>query len=107
MEPQFFPKRNSAARAPVYDRRRRWPMNRFVFLLVAGSLLWPIGAGATQQGQSALRSWKTADSCARQAQTAYPDFSAESNVKRDAKLKECLNANGLPPRAPLGQPLSR
>jgi hypothetical protein len=47
------------------------------------------------------------DNCAKQAQTAYPDFSAESNAKRDAKLKECLNANGLPPRAPLAQPGSR
>ena len=82
-------------------------MNRVAFPLVAVSLLWPIGVGATQQGQAALRSWKTADTCARQAQTAYPDFSAESNAKRDAKLKECLNANGLPPRAPLGQPGSR
>jgi hypothetical protein len=82
-------------------------MNRFAFPLVAVSLLWPLSAGATQQGQSALRGWKTADSCARQAQTAYPDFSAESNAKRDARLKECLNANGLPPRAPLGQAPSR
>ena len=47
------------------------------------------------------------DTCAKQAQTAYPDFSAESNAKRDAKLKECLNANDLPPREPLGQPESR
>jgi hypothetical protein len=83
------------------------PMNRFAFPLVAVSLLWPLSAGATQQGQGALRSWKTADNCAKQAQAAYPDFSAESNAKRDAKLKECLNANSLPPRAPLGQPQSR
>jgi hypothetical protein len=82
-------------------------MKRFAVPLAAVSLLWPLGAGATQQGQTALRGWKTMDSCAKQAQTAYPDFSAESNVKRDAKLKECLNANGLPPRAPLAQPPSR
>lgn len=82
-------------------------MNRFGFLLAAVFLLTPLDAGATQQGQSAMRSWKAMDSCARQAQTAYPDFSAESNAKRDAKLKECLNANGLPPREPLGQPGSR
>jgi hypothetical protein len=82
-------------------------MSRFAFPIVAVSFLWPIGVGATQQGQAALRSWKTADTCARQAQTAYPDFSAESNAKRDARLKECLNSNGLPPRAPLGQPGSR
>ncbi len=82
-------------------------MNRFAFPLVAVSLLLPLSAAATQQGQSALRSWKTMDTCAQQAQTAFPDFSAESNAKRDAKLKECLSSNGLPPRAPLGQPPSR
>ena len=38
------------------------------------------------------------DNCAEQAQTAYPDFSAESNAKRDAKLKECLEGQNLPPR---------
>ena len=47
------------------------------------------------------------DSCARQAQTAYPEFNAEANAKRDAKLKDCLNANGLPPRQPQAQPGSR
>lgn len=82
-------------------------MNRFTFPLVAVLLLSAASAGATQQGQSALRGWKVMDSCARQAQTAYPEFSAEANAKRDAKLKDCLNANGLPPRQPLGQPGSR
>jgi len=82
-------------------------MYRLAFLLVAVFLLSPLNAGATQQGQSALKSWKTADTCAKQAQTAYPDFTAESNAKRDAKLKECLNANSLPPREPLAQPGSR
>ena len=82
-------------------------MNRFAFPLAAVCVLWPLSVGATQQGQSALRGWKTMDNCARQAQTAYPDFSAESNAKRDAKLNECLNIRGLPPRAPLAQPGSR
>ena len=40
------------------------------------------------------------DKCARQAQTAFPDNSAEALGKRDAKLKECLNLYNLPPRAP-------
>jgi hypothetical protein len=82
-------------------------MNRFGFLIAATFLLTSASARATQQGQSALRSWKAMDNCARQAQTAYPDFSAEANAKRDAKLKECLNVNGLPPREPLGQPQGR
>jgi hypothetical protein len=82
-------------------------MNRFTFLLVAVFSLSAVSAGATQQGQTALRGWKVMDSCARQAQTAFPEFNAEANAKRDAKLKECLNANGLPPRQPLAQPGSR
>jgi hypothetical protein len=83
-------------------------MNRFAIPLVVVPLLWPLSVGAaTQQGQAALRGWKTADTCAKQAQTAYPDFTAESNAKREAKLKECLNINNLPPRAPLAQPQSR
>ena len=82
-------------------------MNRFAFLVLVVFLVSPLGAEATQQGQWALRNWKTMDNCARQAQTAYPDFSAESNAKRDAKLKECLNASSLPPREPLAQPGSR
>jgi hypothetical protein len=44
------------------------------------------------------------DVCAKQAQAAYPEYSTESNAKRDAKLKECLNANHLPPRQPLSRP---
>ena len=82
-------------------------MRRLGIILAAAAVLQPVGAGATQQGQTALRNWKTMDSCARQAQTAYPDFNAESNAKRDAKLKECLNGNNLPPREPLGQPGAR
>ena len=38
------------------------------------------------------------DKCAVQAQRAFPDFTAESNAKRDAKLKECLAGQNLPPR---------
>jgi hypothetical protein len=83
-------------------------MNRFGVFLGVAVILLPLGAtGATQQGQSALHGWKTMDTCARQAQSAYPDFTADSNAKRDAKLKECLNANGLPPREPLSQPGAR
>ena len=47
------------------------------------------------------KKWKTMDVCAKQAQTAFPDYSADSQTKRDAKLKECLQGNSLPPREPL------
>lgn len=82
-------------------------MYLLAFSLVAALVLSAVNAQATQQGQTALRGWKQMDVCAKQAQTAYPEFTAESNAKRDAKLKECLNAYGLPPRQPLGQPGSR
>jgi hypothetical protein len=59
---------------------------------------------ATQQGQLVNTNWRTADKCAKQAQAAYPDYSVESNAKRDAKLKECLNIYNLAPREPLSQP---
>jgi hypothetical protein len=65
-----------------------------VFVLIAGS------AHATGQGTTAIQKWKTADACAKQAQTAFPDFTPDANAKRDAKLKDCLNANNLPPREP-------
>ena len=79
-------------------------MNPFAFLLFAVLVLSAAGAQATQSGQTALQNWKAMDICAKQAQTAYPEHSAESIAKRDAKLKECLNANHLPPRQPLSRP---
>jgi len=75
-------------------------MKQFAFLVAVALGLSSLAAHASQQGQSALKSWKQMDKCARQAQAAYPDFSAEANAKRDAKLKECLNAGNLPPRQP-------
>ncbi len=79
-------------------------MLRFALMLAAIFVLSMVGADATQQGQTALRGWRQMDNCSRQAQAAYPDFTADSNAKRDAKLKECLNTYGLPPRQPLAQP---
>ncbi len=75
-------------------------MNRLA-LPFAALLLFSATAAATQQGQIVLSYWKAADKCAKQAQAAFPDFNAESNAKRDAKLKECLSASNLAPRQPL------
>ncbi len=75
-------------------------MHRSVVLSVAVLMLLCGAAHATQQGVTALANWKVMDKCAKQAQIAYPDNSAEANAKRDAKLKECLSLNNLPPREP-------
>jgi hypothetical protein len=82
-------------------------MNRFGLPSAAVLLLLIGTAEASQQGQTAVGSWKAADKCAKQAQAAYPDYSAEANAKRDAKLRECLNAGNLAPRQPLSQPPPR
>lgn len=63
-------------------------------------LVTPTDTQATQSGTNVIKSWHTMDNCAREAQTAFPDYTPESNAKRDAKLKECLAARNLPPRAP-------
>jgi hypothetical protein len=78
-------------------------MNRLGFL-IAALLIFAGAAEASQQSQVVLNNWKAADKCANQAQAAYPDYSAEANAKRDAKLKECLNAGNLAPRQPLSPP---
>ena len=57
-----------------------------------------VPAAASQQGTAAMKNWKTMDLCARQAQAAFPDFTADANAKRDAKLKDCLAGKNLPPR---------
>jgi hypothetical protein len=76
-------------------------MKWLVSSLVIGMLGFAGTAWATQAGNGAIVKWKGMDTCARQAQAAFPDFTPASNAKRNAKLNECLNANNLPPRAPL------
>jgi len=77
-------------------------MNRLcpALLLVAFAAA-PGSATATQQGVVTLQNWKSMDLCTKEAQAAFPDFTAEANAKRDAKLKECLAGKNLPPREPL------
>jgi hypothetical protein len=82
-------------------------MNRLALLLGAVLLLLAGTVEASQQGQTAVGFWKAADKCAKQAQAAYPDYSAEANAKRDTALKNCLNGSNLAPRQPLSQPPPR
>ena len=76
------------------------PMNRFAakvlfsFLLVAAA---PVYAN-TSQAVGVMQKWKSSDRCARQAQTAFPDFTPEANAKREASLRAWLEGGGLPPR---------
>jgi hypothetical protein len=73
-------------------------MKRFVLPLAAALLLSSVSARASQLSRPVIGNWKQADNCAKQAQTAYPNFDADSNAKRDAKLKTCLQLYQFPPR---------
>ncbi len=79
------------------------PIVWLAFAAAAG-LSAPAAEAATAQATTAMRNWKTMDTCARQAQAAFPDFSPGANAKRDAALQNCLNANRLPPRTPASTP---
>ena len=72
-------------------------MHRFVVAL-AMLLLIPAATLASQQGVVVTQKWKMSDKCTQQAQAAFPDFTPEANAKREAKLKECLGGQNLPPR---------
>jgi len=77
-------------------------MKRVIPMLALLLALMPgLAQGASQQATGVMKNWKTGDNCAKQAQAAFPDFTPEANAKRDAKLKECLEANRLAPREPL------
>jgi hypothetical protein len=117
MEPYFLAERNK--RGPIvpmtaeplsgatwgdWHSPRPGRLWRAVGVALVLSFVFAGTAAATQQGAAAMEKWKLMDKCARQAQTAFPDNNAEAIRKRDAKLKECLNAGNLPPREPFAAP---
>jgi hypothetical protein len=70
-----------------------------VLLATVLPAILPAGAHAVSlQGTIVVSKWKSMDKCAAAAQRAFPDFTAESNAKRDAKLQECLAGQNLPSR---------
>jgi hypothetical protein len=77
-------------------------MNRSIALLAVAVFFVPALAEASAQGTQVIKNWKSSDKCSQQAQTAFPDFTPESNAKRDAQLKACLEGQRLAPRAPNG-----
>lgn len=73
-------------------------------ILAIGLCVVSGAAFATQAGQAAIKKWSLMDQCAREAQAAFPDYSADAVARRDARLNECLESKDLPPRAPLSPP---
>lgn len=41
--------------------------------------------------------WLSMDKCKRQAFQKFPDYTPEGNAKREKAVRQCLEANNLPP----------
>ncbi|MFZ2006808.1 MAG: hypothetical protein WB697_13595 [Stellaceae bacterium] len=75
---------------------------RVAAIAVLAVLLSPGSAMATSlNGNVMMRNWAASDRCAAAARKQFPDFSAESNAKRDNAMKQCLAQGNLPPRGDL------
>jgi hypothetical protein len=72
-------------------------------LLLAGIVCIPLAAAhADMMGDEFKlnsRVWANNDRCARQAFKQFPDYTADSNAKRDHAMQQCLAATNSPPRA--------
>jgi hypothetical protein len=76
-------------------------------MLLAATLTLPGTAAADSSWLSNEAIWRLMDTCTRQAQKAYPDYTKEGHMQREAYRANCLRANNLPyagsatPAAPL------
>ncbi|HXQ51765.1 MAG TPA: hypothetical protein VN802_11775 [Stellaceae bacterium] len=67
-------------------------------VMLAGALLMLHGgpARADENQRKAGVAWKQADLCAHDSFKKFPDYTPESNAKRDAARRECLRNHKLP-----------
>jgi len=69
---------------------------RVALILIAGPLLLSSNAVADQNWKTNSAIWSLRDKCAQQAQRAYPDYTPESNAKREKARQNCLRMFNLP-----------
>jgi hypothetical protein len=69
---------------------------RLGLILIVAALSLPQAAVADQTWKTNNAIFNVRDKCARQAQQAYPDYTPESNAKREKMRKNCLLGNNLP-----------
>jgi len=61
--------------------------------------LWalaPPAARAAEQNQESSQKWRLADACLRAAFKKFPDYTLESNTRRENFRRACMRDNGLP-----------
>ena len=79
-------------------------MMKLVSLVIALSVLAAAAHAGTWDQQQSFAAWKRQDDCSRQAQRQFPDYTTESNAKREHALRQCLATGNLPRRAVLSPP---
>lgn len=65
-------------------------------LLTWAALALPNPASADANWKSNSAVWRAEDHCTQAAQKAYPDYTPESNAKREEARQSCLRGNNLP-----------
>jgi hypothetical protein len=68
----------------------------FALMLIATALLLSRGAVADQTWKTNNAIWDQRDKCTRQALQQFPDYTPESNAKREKARLTCLRTGNLP-----------
>jgi hypothetical protein len=72
------------------------PRRLIILSFVCLAAAWSTPALADANFQTSQALWKLMDICTEQAQKAYPDYTHEGRVQRDAAREACMRANNLP-----------
>lgn len=82
--------------------RDRIMITKFCTALLAVAAMALAGTPPAAADQNWTRSsavWKAMDKCTQAARKAFPDYTRESNAKREAARQACLRAGNLPGEA--------
>ena len=71
-------------------------IGRSAWAAVAAVLLLSGAAWADEAQGDSNKVWRDADTCAHDAFKKFPDYTRESNEKREAARLACLRNHGLP-----------
>jgi hypothetical protein len=69
---------------------------RLALIVSAAALLLPLDAVADQDWKTNSAVWRQEDACTTRAQKAYPDYTPESNAKREKARLTCMRTGNLP-----------
>ena len=76
----------------------QWSAMRRLFLILLVLAIVPAAARASQQGVIVVKKWQAMDKCTERSYAAFPDYTTQSNARREALLRACLDGQNLPPR---------